>query len=175
MLNRGECVLGKRNRDGFTLIELLTAMAVLSVLVVAVADLFSHSAKAWDSGTRRTEGMMVGRALTDYFVRDGGNVLFEANGAPVAVAGNPYSVLKGTNEWVRFVPDITSDIFEDDTTGGQQLRAVLETASYTDLKDGIPRTLKVDLKVSTRDKNRDEPRHHTGRAFLWNRNRYRFE
>lgn len=163
------------NRGGFTLIELLTAMAVLSVLVVAVANLFTHSATAWDSGTRRTKSMMVGRALTDYFMRDGANVLFEKDGTPVSVLGYPYCVLKGTADWVRFEPAITPDLFEDDNSGGQRLLARLNGGSFTYAHAGIPRLLEVEIEVTTVDKGRTEDRLHTGRVFLWNRNRYRFD
>ena len=59
-----------KNRAAFTLIELLAAMAVLSIMMLMFANIFSSSGKAWTSGTRRTEQNMNGRAVLEYMGKE---------------------------------------------------------------------------------------------------------
>ena len=146
---------------GFTLIELLVAIALLSVIVVAVTNLFTHSTTAWDSGTRRSESMMVGRALTDYFVSEAAMAL----GDPYAPDASEFTVLKGTVPMTDKEFGL-ADLFGDTTT----LSASGPAADVSD-----PRLVAFQVRVITRDKGRTESRLHTGRAFLWNRNRYRYD
>jgi len=115
---------------------------------------------------------MVGRALVDYFMREGANVKFEQGGAPVSINGNPYSVLKGTSGWVSYELSITSQLFENEPA---KLEASLPVGSFANLGDGFPGLEQVTLNVMTRDKQRTDYKKHTGRAFLWNRDRYRYD
>ncbi len=160
--------LATTRRLGFTLIELLTAMAVLSVIVVTVANLFSHSAAAWDSGTRRSKSMLVGRALTDYFVRETTMALCDPAMGSVPGPGG-FDVLKGTDP-IESKTFSMADLFGN--------TAVLSASGPNpDFPDGgnYPRYGTVEIVVRTVDKGRSEDRAHTGRAFLWNRNRYRYD
>lgn len=54
----------------FTLVELLVATAVLSVLVVMLAQVMSMVSDAWSGGTGRAERQQNGRALVDFVGRD---------------------------------------------------------------------------------------------------------
>jgi prepilin-type N-terminal cleavage/methylation domain-containing protein len=54
----------------FTLVELLVATAVLSVLVVMLAQVMSMVGDAWSGGTGRAERQQNGRALVDFVGRD---------------------------------------------------------------------------------------------------------
>lgn len=60
-----------RNRvSAFTLVELMVATAVLSVLVVLLAQVMSMVSDAWSGGTGRAERQQNGRALVDFVGRD---------------------------------------------------------------------------------------------------------
>ena len=69
-----------KNRAAFTLIELLAAMAVLSIMMLMFANIFSSSGKAWTSGTRRTEQNMNGRAVLEYMGKEIGQAIINTNG-----------------------------------------------------------------------------------------------
>ncbi len=153
--------LAATRKMAFTLIELLTAMAVLSVIVVAVANLFSHSAAAWDSGTRRAKSLLVGRALTDYYVRE----MVMALGDPYAPDASGFTVLKGTDAMDDKNYSM-AELFGDTAA----LSAVGPSPDFSD-----PRFVAFEMTVTTDDMGRTENRVHTGRAFLWNRNRYKFD
>lgn len=150
-----------RYRDGFTLIELLTALAILSILTVAVADLFTHSSAAWETGTRRANSMLVGRALTDYFVRETSMAL----GGPYAPDTSGFTILKGTSamEDKEFV---LTDLIGNTTA----LSAAGPSPNFSD-----PRLVTFEVTVTVEDKGRSVARIHTGRAFVWNHNRYEFD
>jgi prepilin-type N-terminal cleavage/methylation domain-containing protein len=55
---------------GFTLIELLAAMAILSLVVIMMAAIFSESDKAWNHGTGRAINSTEGRAALSMIVHD---------------------------------------------------------------------------------------------------------
>jgi len=69
-----------KNRAAFTLIELLAAMAVLAIMMLMFANIFSSSGKAWTSGTRRTEQNMNGRAVLEYMGKEIGQSIINTNG-----------------------------------------------------------------------------------------------
>ncbi|MBU0677530.1 MAG: prepilin-type N-terminal cleavage/methylation domain-containing protein [Verrucomicrobia bacterium] len=64
---------------GFTLVELLAAMAVLAVLVLMLARMFSESQRAWTLGQRSAQGNMAGRAVMDFMARDLGTAVISTN------------------------------------------------------------------------------------------------
>jgi prepilin-type N-terminal cleavage/methylation domain-containing protein len=59
-----------RRRSGFTLLELLVAMIILMVIVLATARIFDQSTVAWDSGSRKAEVNMTGRAVADFMAQE---------------------------------------------------------------------------------------------------------
>ena len=60
----------KRPQEGFTLIELLAAMSILLIITLIVAQLFQQASVSWDTGLRKAESTMMGRALADYIAQD---------------------------------------------------------------------------------------------------------
>lgn len=69
-----------KNRAAFTLIELLAAMAVLSIMMLMFANIFSSSGKAWTNGTRRAEQNMNGRAVLEYMGKEIGQSILNSSG-----------------------------------------------------------------------------------------------
>ncbi|MCX7008410.1 MAG: type II secretion system protein [Kiritimatiellaeota bacterium] len=96
-----------KSRAAFTLVELLAAMAVLAIMMLMFANIFSSSGKAWTSGTRRAEQNMNGRAVLEYMSKEIGQAIVNTNGI-VFQAVNPggtYSVASYTtpNTALHFV------------------------------------------------------------------------
>lgn len=82
-------------RSGYTLIELLVSVAILGFVVIAIARLFNQSTIAWDSGHRRAEVMLTGRAILDLVSRDL-SALVDGPGA-LPVTADSWTILRGTN------------------------------------------------------------------------------
>jgi prepilin-type N-terminal cleavage/methylation domain-containing protein len=55
---------------GFTLVELLAAMAIVTLLVLLMARIFTESTNMWSFGTRRITGAAEARVIMDYLVRE---------------------------------------------------------------------------------------------------------
>ena len=58
------------SKHGFTLIELLAAMAILAIIVLMMARVFSGSARAWQLGTSRVEDSANARAALQMVADD---------------------------------------------------------------------------------------------------------
>jgi prepilin-type N-terminal cleavage/methylation domain-containing protein len=56
--------------QGFTLVELLAAMSILVVITLIVSKLFQQASVAWDTGLRKAENTMKGRAIADFIAQD---------------------------------------------------------------------------------------------------------
>lgn len=78
-----------QSRRGFTLIELLVAMAILVVITLIVARVFQQAGVAWDTGTRKAEAMMSGRAVSDFLAQQLSCAVADTNGIPFNVTGSP--------------------------------------------------------------------------------------
>jgi prepilin-type N-terminal cleavage/methylation domain-containing protein len=70
----------------FTLVELLAAMAVLAIMMLMFANVFSSSGRAWTAGTRRTEQNMNGRAVLEYMTKEISQSIMNSNGIVFAMA-----------------------------------------------------------------------------------------
>lgn len=57
-------------RGGFTLLELLVSMVILGVIVVVCGRIFEQSTVVWDSGTRKAELNLTGRAVVDAMAQE---------------------------------------------------------------------------------------------------------
>jgi prepilin-type N-terminal cleavage/methylation domain-containing protein len=57
-------------KKGFTIIEMMVAMAVLSMLVVAMSRIFQQSLVATDTGYNLVKGTLVGRTIMQYVAED---------------------------------------------------------------------------------------------------------
>lgn len=68
--------------SGFTLIELLAAMAILVVITLIVSQLFQQANVSWDTGLRKAESTMTGRALADYIAQDLASAVMDLDNYP---------------------------------------------------------------------------------------------
>ncbi|MDA3797590.1 MAG: prepilin-type N-terminal cleavage/methylation domain-containing protein [Kiritimatiellae bacterium] len=59
-----------KNRKGFTIIEMMVAMAVLSMLVIAMSRIFQQSQVASNTGYNLSKGTLVGRTLLQFVADD---------------------------------------------------------------------------------------------------------
>ena len=109
----------EKARSGFTLIELLVAMTILVVITLIVSRIFQQAGVAWDTGTRKTETMMAGRAVSDFLAQQLSRAVADTNGAPFNVAGLP----------------ATFYVLEEATVGKRAIQQV--TYNQADLADGI--------------------------------------
>jgi prepilin-type N-terminal cleavage/methylation domain-containing protein len=55
---------------GFTLIELLVAMSMLVMIIMIVGMFFQRASVAWDTGVRKAEVLLTGRAVADYMAQE---------------------------------------------------------------------------------------------------------
>lgn len=60
----------RRGRRGFTLVELLVAMSMLVVIVMIIGMFFQRASVAWDTGVRKAEVLLTGRAVADYMSQE---------------------------------------------------------------------------------------------------------
>jgi prepilin-type N-terminal cleavage/methylation domain-containing protein len=60
----------KNKSIGFTLVELLVALAILGVIVVVCGKIFQQSNIAWQTGSLKAEGNLVGRGVADFIAQD---------------------------------------------------------------------------------------------------------
>jgi len=65
----------KVNKKGFTIIEMAVAMAVLSMIVVAMSRIYQQSLVATETGYRLSHGNLVGRTVLQYIVDDLNNCI----------------------------------------------------------------------------------------------------
>lgn len=59
-----------KSDGGFTLLEILVAMALLMVIVMVVAQIFTQARTVWDTGKRRADASMKGRAVADFMAQE---------------------------------------------------------------------------------------------------------
>lgn len=74
-------------RAGFTLLELLTAMAVLALMVVVLAQLSGITSQSVSEGLRRVDNYSKARAALDLIAQDVSNGLFRGDLAAFRDAG----------------------------------------------------------------------------------------
>lgn len=172
----------RRARGGFTLIELLVSMAILTIIVSAVGQLFNQSTVAWDSGWQRSQVMLVGRAVLDFISAE---VAMTVDGAtpgqpPDNTAG--FTVLDGTNGFrvIRYrrsgrslersstmgVSENWAYLFESHDTDPVSIETF---ALSFDMNEGYAQ---VGLGVRLQDKNVDEVKDFKARIWLPNKDRY---
>ena len=153
----------RRGISGFTLIELLVAMTILVIITLIVARIFQQAGVAWDTGTRKVEQLMNGRAVTDFLAQQLSHAVADTNGtSPFNVTGLPatFYVLEDANASTGAIRQVTyaSTDLADGITD-------VTIAKYGDESAGLPVYGTVTVKISTNV-------YQTGFYFL-NRNRNR--
>jgi len=154
----------RRGISGFTLIELLVAMTILVIITLIVARIFQQAGVAWDTGTRKVEQLMNGRAVTDFLAQQLSHAVADTNGPvpfPVTMPATFY-VLEEANAGTGAIRQVT--YAATDLVGGIS-DADITIAKYGDESAGLPVYGTVTVKISTNV-------YQTGFYFL-NRNRNR--
>ncbi|MBN1556513.1 MAG: prepilin-type N-terminal cleavage/methylation domain-containing protein [Lentisphaerae bacterium] len=164
---------GPARRGGFTLIEILVALAILGVIVVSIANLFDESTVAWDSGLRRSQAMLTGRAILDFASTEAGAAIDDANIGGGAPAMSGFALQQGTNAVTTVAYTLPGDGIQ--RNGTYLFREESQIAVPVFEMDFRDRYADVDLTVRTTDKGRTEDRDFETRVFLWNRNRHRYD
>lgn len=72
-------VVQRGRQKGFTLAEMLVSTAILAMLIVLMATIFSHTNEAWISGERRVENYQSGRAILELMARELGPAVISSN------------------------------------------------------------------------------------------------
>ena len=65
------------DKRGFTLLELLLSMGILSIIVLIVAQIFNQTTLCWETGSKKAEQNMVGRAVTDFIAKELSHAVFD--------------------------------------------------------------------------------------------------
>ncbi len=92
----------KNSIASFTLIEVLVSMAIITMIVLMVSNMFLNSSEAWDIGARKAELTTSGRAAIEFIARE----LSQAVAGPVESlhTGLPNLIFRQENEnEIRFV------------------------------------------------------------------------
>lgn len=159
------------NRRGFTLIELLVAMSILVIIVLIVGMFFQRASVVWDTGSRRAELLLTGRAVTDYMAQEMQSAIavdiVNSNDIDLVVLGESAGGLRATQR-VRYATSgtLVRRNGVDMCDGVSGLEFAEEPASAS---NALP--LWVDIKVSV--SNEVETKVYQSRAVFANRDRDR--
>ena len=171
---------------GFTLIELLVAMSILVVIVLIVSQIFAQATIAWNTGSRRAEMNMTGRAVADFISQDlsqavrNSNHMFNASGytASFWYLGDATNTVRATNS-VSY--RLQNNAVERKVNAGSyeaitDTNILMLTFIATPLSFGTDLPDYVDVQVTVSD---NAPLNASNKVFesraeFPNRNRYRF-
>jgi prepilin-type N-terminal cleavage/methylation domain-containing protein len=129
--------------QGFTLVELLAAMSILVVITLIVSKLFQQASVAWDTGLRKAENTMKGRAIADFIAQDlasavqDDNLYKEFTGTGSAPEFWSLGEAVGATRTVRFVKyDASGGGISRTEDGGTSVQLVGSGATLTVLSIG---------------------------------------
>jgi prepilin-type N-terminal cleavage/methylation domain-containing protein len=174
----------KRDKhNGFTLIELLVALAILGIIVVICGRIFEQSNVSWNTGARKAEVNMVGRGVANFIAQDLSRCIARTP-ADLNLSGNSptFKILDESSVAERSVAKPLVNVVYDLTAltrNGVKLApddmlqppVILTPGPLDDL--GIPGYVDVDLRV--RDSDGVYTVDFKSRAWLANRDRYRYD
>lgn len=136
---------GRTNRAAFTLVEILTAMAILAVIILMMARLFTESTRAFEMGTSLAEQNLKGRMIMDFMAREishavaDGTIAFKLDSEDVELFGA--AVEDGDRlQFATFAQSVDSTnrqirevvYFVDEMSDGRyQLRRAIRSGSIT--------------------------------------------
>jgi hypothetical protein len=147
-------------------------------MVIGIVQVFDESTVAWDSGIRRSEAMMTGRAIVDLAASEGAVAFCD----PIPVSS--FSMRQGVNDEVQIAhadasggaqrteDGISSWLVEE---GGGITVAAVDLSFGPGTLQNPPRYADVFVETETDDKGRTESRFFDTRVFLINRDRYRYD
>ena len=153
----------RKGISGFTLIELLVAMTILVIITLIVARIFQQAGVAWDTGTRKVEQLMNGRAVTDFLAQQLSHAV-ATNGATTFPTTMPatFYVLEEANAGTGAIRQVT---YAATNLVGGISDSDITIAKYGDESTGLPVYGTVTVTISNNV-------YQTGFYFL-NRNRNR--
>ena len=142
-----------RKRSAFTLIELLVAMSILIIIIQIIGMFFQRASVAWDTGSRRVELLLTGRAVADFMAQEMQQALpssdFDANGAMADfwILGDAMGALRATQK-VHYA----ATAGKATRTAGGVTAELSEGVTALDFSEGDPGEfglpLWVDIKVT---------------------------
>ena len=140
------------NRRGFTLIELLVAMSILVVIVLIIGMFFQRASVAWDTGARKADVLLTGRAVADFMSQQMEMALPMSNSWSVSGSAASFLILGDATATLRATQAVTYAL----SAGAVQRNGTNMCEGVTDLQfeeevvagDPNPLPLWVNIKVS---------------------------
>jgi prepilin-type N-terminal cleavage/methylation domain-containing protein len=176
-------------KSGFTLIELLVALAILGVIVVMCGVIFEQSNLSWSTGSRKAEVNMVGRGVADFISQDIGRCIARTP-ADFSLVGSTLTfkiidenvVVEGSSDTYIY-KQITYDFSAmtrsvKDTPGSMLLapkdmvKSIIITPQMV-VAGELPGY--VDVTVEVQDTDETYQQYFKSRAWLVNRDRYKYD
>ena len=175
--------LGMDRLGGFTLIELLVAMAILVLIVLIVTQIFSQATIAWNTGARRAEMNMTGRAVADFVAQELSQAVLNSTYTFTAGGGSAsFWVIGDATNSTRAATNVQYNYSGNAVTRNGQTMTDTNVLGFAFVKTPFPGggpldlPLYVDVQVTVSD---GAPVNASNKVFesraeFPNRNRYRF-
>lgn len=171
----------RQGESGFTLMELLVAMAILVIITMIVAQVFQQANVAWDTGMKKSETTMKGRAIADFMAQELSRAAFLPDHPDFNVSGQNadfwilddaepgrrsprHITYNGVNRTVSYLPsdsessaladNVKSVQFDCDALSGSNLPpTAVVTVTITDSK-GVDQSFTSTAYFQNRDRHR---------------------
>jgi len=191
-----------KRKKGFTVIEMMVAMAVLSMLVIAMSRIFQQSLVATDTGYNLVKGNLVGRTIMQYVADDlsnctdwGGGTDFEfdriitdSDEAVDSTKTVTYELEAGgtLTRTVVYYSKATGDIVETNistlfalSTGANNTVEIVDFKITDPENSDTPKYLDIFLSVTIKkyedaDEDSIDTKNFATRVYLQNNNRYKY-
>jgi len=177
-----------RVSGGFTLVELLVAMAILSIIVVICGRLFQQASAAWETGVRRAERNIIGRNLADFIAGDLSRAVARTDDElQIGATSLRFPIVDEASVQEKKEEELSSRAYQWVTydlspnnlrRNGQKLApaGVVDRIRIT-AGPATPRRppIYVDVEVRVKDPDSSYVEAFTSRAWIRNRDRYRYD